>query len=69
MHDIAERKLQEAVWHLLSDPARVWQTVSGKRLQILAPGELNVHEGPDFQDMVLLIDGTLYVGDGEFHRS
>lgn len=69
MDQVPERCIQHAVWHLLSDPARVWQTLSGKRLQILAPGELNVHEGPDFRDMVLLLDGTILVGDGEFHRT
>jgi hypothetical protein len=66
---LPERQLQRLVWKLLSDPARVWHTASGKRLQILAPGELNVHEGPDFLDMVLLLDGAILVGDGEFHRS
>lgn len=69
MPPLSERHLQEAVWRLLSDPGRLWTTASGKRLQILAPGELNVHEGPDFRDMVLLLEGTICVGDGEFHRS
>lgn len=69
MRGIPERELQRAIWQLLSDPARIWQTVSGKRLQVLAPGELNVHEGPDFRDMVLLLDGTILVGDGEVHRT
>ncbi|GBD06579.1 hypothetical protein HRbin21_00373 [bacterium HR21] len=69
MLELPERHLQRAVWQLLSDPARVWQTLSGKRLQVLAPGELNVYEGPDFRDMVLLLEGTILVGDGEFHRT
>ncbi len=69
MHHLPERRLQEAVRHLLADPARVWQTFSGKRLQILAPGELNVHEGPDLRNMVLLLDSMICVGDGEFHRT
>lgn len=69
MHHLPERKLQEAVRHLLADPARIWHTLSGKRLQILAPGELNVHDGPDFRNMVLLLGSTICVGDGEFHRT
>ncbi len=69
MPHLPEHVLQKAVWNLLSDPARTWYTVSGKRLQILAPGELNVHEGPDFHNMVLLIGSTICVGDGEFHRT
>ncbi|MEN3026684.1 MAG: DUF2851 family protein [Chlorobiota bacterium] len=69
MQEVPERHLQEAVHRLLSDPARVWQTLGRKRLQVLAPGELNVHEGPDFRDMVLLLDDLICVGDGEFHRS
>jgi hypothetical protein len=66
--DFHERQLQVAVHEILSNPAIVWQTVSGKRLQILSPGRHNVHPGPDFIDVAILLDGIVVVGDAEFHR-
>ncbi|MCK5740975.1 MAG: DUF2851 family protein, partial [Chlorobi bacterium] len=64
----SERQLQEAVHEILSDPSIVRRTVSGKRLQILSPGRLNVHAGPDFSETAVLTEGTIFVGDSEFHR-
>jgi hypothetical protein len=63
-----ERTLLPAVHKILSEPGSVWVTVSGKRVQILSSGKMNVHEGPDFLDMALIIDGDLRIGDGEFHK-
>lgn len=63
-----ERKIQAVVHSFLSDPAKVYKTVSGKRLQILSPGRKNVFEGPDYLDVGILIDGLVNVGDAEFHR-
>ncbi len=65
---ISERRLQRAVLQLLSDPSRVWRGAKGERLQILAPGRLNVHEGPDFLDVAVLIGADVVVGNAEFHR-
>ena len=62
-----EKKLQTGVHRLLSDPAKIIGTQSGKRLQILSPGRLNVHEGPDFLDIAILLQGSVIVGDAEFH--
>jgi len=66
---LPERELQRHVQRLISDPAKVLTTVSGKRLQILSPGELNVYEGPDFLDAAILLEGLVIVGDVEFHKS
>jgi len=63
-----EIELQRHVQRLISDPAKVLKTESQKRLQILSPGELNVHEGPDFLDSAVLIEGIVNVGDIEFHK-
>ncbi|MFM7773588.1 MAG: DUF2851 family protein [Candidatus Kapaibacterium sp.] len=65
---VPERVLQRAVRRLLSHPGEVHTTVCGKRLQVLAPGRVNVHEGPDFLDMALHLEGHVVVGAGEFHR-
>ena len=40
----------------MSDPARVFTTADGKRSQILGAGRLNVHAGPDFLDMAVLLN-------------
>jgi len=63
-----ETELQKYLHRLISEPSVVRQTVSGRRLQILSPGELNVHGGPDFLDAAILIDGLVNVGDFEFHK-
>lgn len=64
-----ERALQRGVHRLLSDPSRVWRTASGKLFQVLSPGTLNRHEGPDFLTTALFIDGEVLIGDAEFHRA
>ena len=66
---IPETELQKYVHRVISDPAIVRRTVSGKRLQILSPGEFNVHAGPDFLDSAVLIEGLVNVGDFEFHKT
>jgi hypothetical protein len=66
---IHETELQKYVHRLISDPSVIRETVSGKRLQILSPGEFNVHGGPDFLDAAILIGGLVNVGDIEFHRN
>jgi hypothetical protein len=63
-----ERLLQKAVQLILSNPATVRNTVSGKRLQVLSPGRFNVVEGPDFIDAAILLNGNIIVGNSEFHR-
>lgn len=68
MKQIDEKTLQKSVHNYLSNPQKIFKTVSGKRLQILSPGNINIFEGPDFKDSAFLIDGTLRVGDSEFHR-
>ncbi len=63
-----ETVLQRAVQEYLSDPSIVLRTHGGRRLQVLSPGRINPHEGPDFVDMAILLDGMVIVGNGEFHR-
>jgi hypothetical protein len=65
---IPEILLQRALRQLLSDPSLIRTTTKGKRIQFLSPGRINVHEGPDFLDMAILLDSTVIVGHGEFHR-
>jgi hypothetical protein len=42
---------------------------SGIKAQVLSPGRINPHEGPDFRDVALLINGKIIIGDAEFHHN
>lgn len=68
-NDLVEIDLQKIIHRAISDPAIIRQTVSNKRLQILSPGEFNVHEGPDFLESAILLEGNVIVGDIEIHKS
>lgn len=60
--------LQKKVHKLLSEPSKIFWTKLKKRLQILSPGKLNREEGPDYLDIAILLNGTIIVGDAEFHK-
>lgn len=65
---INEKLLLPLIHNILSESGLIWNSVSGKRIQILSAGKINIHEGPDFFDMAMLIDGKFMIGDGEFHK-
>lgn len=60
--------MQQKLQVYLGDPSRVLNVKSGKRLQVLSPGTRNLHEGPDFLDAALLLNGSVVIGDIEYHR-
>lgn len=62
-----ELKAQIILKEYLSEPSNIYNTLSGKRLQILSPGRINKFEGPDFLDMAVLINGDVIIGNSEFH--
>ena len=62
-----ERVLQHAAHRALADSRRRWRATNGQYVQVLSPGTLNVHEGPDFANMALLCEGAVTVASGEFH--
>jgi hypothetical protein len=65
---IPEQQLQKNIHaFLISNPYRCL-SVNGKDICILNPGTINRHEGPDFHNMAVLINGALHIGNGEFHR-
>lgn len=68
INEIPERMLQNGVHSLLANPSIIRSCESGKRLQILSPGRINVHAGPDFLEIGVLLEGNVVVGDAEFHR-
>lgn len=65
---LSEHRLQHIVRLLFSDSEHIWYTVEGKPLQVVSPGEWNVHAGPDFRNMAVLVGGRVVVGNGEFHK-
>ncbi len=69
MIELKELELQKAVYQILSDPAIIRKTESGKRLQILSPGKHNDSAGPDYLEIAILLDGMVVVGDAEFHKN
>lgn len=62
-----ERVLQKAAHRVLADTRRRWRTTNGQIVQVLSPGILNVHAGPDYAGMALLCEGIVRVASGEFH--
>ena len=67
IYNMNEREVQKYVHEALSDPSIVRATINGKRLQILSPGQINPFEGPDFKDIAILLEGSVILGDAEFH--
>lgn len=65
--DLPERLLQRAAHRLLSEVGRAWVCTNGDVIQVLAPGMINPHEGPDVTHIAVLHNGTVYIGDAEFH--
>jgi hypothetical protein len=65
--DLHERHLRH-LWHrqeLLQTPL---STIDGHIVEVLHPGTLNSHAGPDFLHARIRIGNTLFAGDVEFHR-
>lgn len=66
--NMPETTLQKEIHLFISEPSKIFQTVNGRRLQIISPGRINVHEGPDLMDIAILLDGYLIIGDAEIHK-
>jgi hypothetical protein len=41
--------------------------VNGQNLEILSPGQVNIHAGPDFNDSKIRIDEIIWIGAVEIH--
>lgn len=66
---LPERLLQRAIHAALSEPGRVWTCANGVHLQVLSPGRINVHEGPDIVNIVIYRDQTVTIGSAEVHHT
>ncbi len=63
---MTERLLQ-FIWQFQYFNRASLQTQSGEALQVIHPGRLNIHQGPDFSEARIRIDDTLLVGNVELH--
>ena len=63
---LSERVIQK-IWLRQDFVSTGLKTVSGKSLIIKYPGRWNVHEGPDFKEARLILDGIEFFGDVEVH--
>ncbi len=55
------------LWRRRRFDGRELRTTDGQVLEILQPGEPNIHAGPDFQNARIRIGGTLWAGAVEIH--
>jgi len=57
------------IWENPAYYEEILATSNGKTLEILDYGEKNSDAGPDFKDARIRLDGILYTGDIELHRT
>lgn len=55
------------IWRFQRYAGRPLYCVDGQKLQVLSPGLLNSHAGPDFSEAKLIIGSTHWVGHVEIH--
>ena len=65
-----EQELQKKIKDFItSNPMKEYELVDGNKIQILSPGSINVHEGPDFLGIAIQKNGNIIVGDCEVHKN
>ena len=63
---MTERLLQY-IWQFQYFNKSELQTCAGEKVQVIHPGFINTHQGPDFADAKILIDDTTWAGNVELH--
>lgn len=69
LRNLPERLLQRAIHAVLSESGRVWTCSSGVHVQVLSPGRINVHEGPDILNIAVYCDQVVTIGSAEVHHA
>lgn len=64
--DVSENFLY-FIWQFRLFNTRDLFCTNGEKIEILKPGNLNRHSGPDFNQAKLLLDHTIWVGNIEIH--
>lgn len=60
-------KLLQYIWQFQYFTNSELKTVTGEKLQIISPGKLNTHQGPDFTNAQIKIDNITLAGSVELH--
>jgi hypothetical protein len=72
-HNVQSARIPEALvhdlWHRQHFRRNEIETTDGRPVSILYPGTPNLHDGPDFIDARLVIDGVTWSGNVEIHLS
>lgn len=63
---MTERLLQ-FIWQFQYYNRNELTTASGEQLQVIFPGQSNIHQGPDFSDAKIKVNNTLWAGSIELH--
>ncbi len=69
LRNIPERLLQRAIHAALSESGRVWTCSNGATVQVLSPGRINVHEGPDILNIAVYRNQAVTIGSAEVHHA
>jgi len=64
---VPERNVAHA-WMRAAKPGARFRTMGGERVMVCRQGTKNIHDGPDFLDAVVLIDGEARRGAVEIHK-
>lgn len=67
IENLPERLLQRAAHRVLARGGQRWSCTNNDVIQVISPGTVNVHEGPDYHHMAILGNGRVTIGSGEFH--
>jgi hypothetical protein len=60
-------KLLQFIWQFRYYNAAELQTTDGESVEVIFPGELNTHQGPDFSNARIKIGETTWAGSVELH--
>ena len=60
-------RLLQFIWQFQLFNHSNLHTTDGEPLQVLHPGMLNTHQGPDFQNARIRVGSTIWVGSVELH--
>lgn len=63
---MTERLLQY-IWQFQYFNKHDLTTITGEKLVIIQPGTYNTHQGPDFRDGRIKLDGNIWIGNIELH--
>lgn len=62
-----QERLLQFIWQFRYFNQHQLLLTNGSLLEVIHPGTINHHQGPDFQQAMLRIDGMLWVGQVELH--